>query len=62
LPVGAWAVLGEHELHLYGLVGDASRGTLLRGEFSGTAQAPEALGQNLGAMLLREGAAALLGR
>jgi hydroxymethylbilane synthase len=62
LPVGAWAVLGEHELHLYGLVGDASRGTLLRGEFSGTAQAPEALGQSLGAMLLREGAAALLGR
>ena len=62
LPVGAWAVLGEHELHLYGLVGDASHGTLLRGELSGTAQAPEALGQSLGAMLLREGAAALLGR
>ncbi|WP_297902853.1 hydroxymethylbilane synthase [Metallibacterium sp.] len=60
LPVAAWAVLGERELHLYGLVGDATRGTLLRGEFSGTTQAPEALGQTLGAMLLREGAAALM--
>lgn len=62
LPVGAHAVLGERELHLHGLVGDPAQGTLLRGELSGTAQAPEALGEALGAMLLRQGADELLAR
>lgn len=62
LPVGAHAVLGERELHLRGLVGDAAQGTLLCGELSGTAQAPEALGEALGAMLLRQGADELLAR
>lgn len=60
LPVGAFAVLGERELHLHALVGDAASGRLLRAELSGPASAPEALGHTLAAQLLREGADALL--
>lgn len=60
LPVAAYSVLGEHALHLQGLVGDARSGRLLRGAASGPADAPNALGRQLAARLLHEGAAALL--
>lgn len=58
VPVGAWCVLGEHGLHLRGLVGDAAEGRLLRAEASG--QDPVALGQQVAEQLFAQGAAALL--
>ena len=62
LPVAAYALLGERELHLHGLVGDAASGRLLRAAQSGMTNAPEALGKALATQLLRAGAGALLAR
>ena len=59
VPVGAWCVLGEHGLHLQGLVGDAASGQLLRAQDSGSD--PAALGHAVAAQLLAQGAAQLLG-
>lgn len=61
VPVGAWCVLGEHELHLRGLVGDAASGRLLRAEASAPADRSVALGEQVAAALLQQGAGALLG-
>ncbi|HWU76029.1 MAG TPA: hydroxymethylbilane synthase [Rhodanobacter sp.] len=60
VPVGAWCVLGEHGLHLRGLVGDAGNGRLLRAEGSATSDQAVALGQQVAAALLSQGAGALL--
>jgi hydroxymethylbilane synthase len=58
VPVGAWCVLGEHGLHLRGLVGDAADGRLLHAQASG--QDPVALGRQVAEQLFAQGAAAML--
>ena len=60
VPVGAWCMLGEHGLHLRGLVGDAARGHLLRAEASGPSDQALALGRQVAADLLAQGAGDLL--
>ena len=61
VPVGAWCVLGEHGLHLRGMVGDAASGRLLHAGTSGPGDQPVALGQQVAADLLAQGAGDLLG-
>lgn len=61
VPVGAWCMLGEHGLHLRGMVGDAAGGRLLHAEASGPADQAIALGRQVAAALLAQGAAELLG-
>lgn len=58
VPVGAWCVLGEHGLHLRGLVGDAATGRLLHA--GGSGQDPLVLGRDVAAQLFAQGAQALL--
>jgi hydroxymethylbilane synthase len=59
VPIGAWCLLGEHGLHLRGMVGDAGSGRLLRAEASGSD--PLALGHEVARQLLAQGAGDLLG-
>jgi hydroxymethylbilane synthase len=61
VPVGAWCVLGEHGLHLRGLVGDAASGRLLRAEASARSDQAVALGRQVAADLLEQGAGRWLG-
>src|SRR5574337_157662 len=61
VPVGAWCVLGEHGLHLRGLVGDAASGRLLHAEASGPVGQAVALGEQVASELLAQGAGSLLG-
>ncbi len=61
VPVGAWCVLGEHGLHLRGMVGDATSGRLLHAQDSSASDNAEALGQQVAARLLQLGAGELLG-
>ncbi len=61
VPVGAWCVLGEHGLHLRGMVGDAASGRLLHAEGSSAGDQPDVLGRQVAAALLAQGAAELLG-
>lgn len=60
VPVGAWCMLGEHGLHLCGLVGDARSGRLLHAEASGPVDQPVALGEQVAAALLEQGAGEFL--
>ena len=60
-PVGAWCVLGEHGLHLRGMVGDVERGRLLHAEAHATSDQAQALGEQVAEALLQQGAGALLG-
>ncbi len=60
VPVGAWCILGEHGLHLRGLVGDAASGRLLLAEAQAATDQAEALGQRVAAALLEQGAGDLL--
>ncbi len=62
VPVGAWCVVGERGLSLYGMVGDSESGRLLRAQADDAASAPERLGRTVAAALLAQGAGALLGR
>ncbi len=62
VPVGAWCVVGERGLSLYGMVGDVASGRLLRAEADDAASAPERLGRTVAAELLAQGAGVLLGR
>ena len=62
VPVGAWCVVGERGLSLYGMVGDIASGQLLRAEADDAASAPERLGRTVAAALLAQGAGVLLGR
>jgi hydroxymethylbilane synthase len=57
VPIGAWCVLGEHGLHLRGLVGDAASGDLLHAEGSAPVEQAEALGRQVAQALLDQGAA-----
>ncbi|KRE86116.1 porphobilinogen deaminase [Rhodanobacter sp. Soil772] len=61
VPIGAWCMLGEHGLHLRGLVGDAASGRLLHAEASGPSDQAVALGRKVAATLLAQGAGTLLG-
>jgi hydroxymethylbilane synthase len=61
VPVGAWCVLGEHGLHLRGMVGDAASGRLLHANGSSASDHAVALGQQVAASLLEQGAGELLG-
>jgi hydroxymethylbilane synthase len=58
VPVGAWCVLGEHGLHLSGLVGDAASGRTIKAHAEGTD--PLQLGQQVAEHLLSLGADELL--
>ena len=60
VPVAALARLHGDRLHLHGLVGSASDGTLLRAEAEAPRHDPDALGQAVAARLLAQGARALL--
>jgi hydroxymethylbilane synthase len=60
VPIGAWCVLGEHDLTLYGLVGDVAGGRLLRAQAHGPTDAPVALGREVARLLLDQGAAEFL--
>ncbi|HEY8682195.1 MAG TPA: hydroxymethylbilane synthase, partial [Rhodanobacter sp.] len=59
--VGAWCVLGEHGLHLRGMVGDAASGRLLHADGSNTHDQAVLLGQQVATALLDQGAGKLLG-
>jgi len=61
VPVGAWCMLGEHGLHLRGLVGDASSGRLLHAEASSPGEQAESLGRQVAEALLAQGAGEMLG-
>jgi hydroxymethylbilane synthase len=61
VPVGAWCMLGEHGLHLRGMVGDANSGQLLHAEASGPGDQATALGRQVAAALLEQGAGDWLG-
>ncbi|MGY0504822.1 hydroxymethylbilane synthase [Luteimonas sp. e5] len=61
VPVAAHARLQGDQLHLQGLVGSAETGELLRAEVRGAAERPESLGEQVAAMLLAQGARALMG-
>ncbi len=60
VPIGAWCVLGEHGLHLHGLVGDVTGGRLLRAEASAPVDQAVALGERVAAALLAQGASEFL--
>ncbi|MDW2981182.1 hydroxymethylbilane synthase [Rhodanobacter sp. KK11] len=62
VPVGAWCMLGERGLHLRGIVGDAASGRLLHAEASGPSDQAIALGRQVAADLLAQGAGDLLER
>ena len=61
VPIGAWCMLGEHGLHLRGMVGDAASGRLLHAEACGPGDQATALGREVAAALLAQGAGTLLG-
>ena len=62
VPIAAFAVLAGEQLQLRGRVGDVDGSQLLRAEASATAAAPEALGQQVAAQLLAQGAGEILRR
>jgi hydroxymethylbilane synthase len=61
VPVGAWCVLGERGLYLRGMVGDAASGRLLHAEAGSSSDQAVALGRQVAAALLDQGASELLG-
>jgi hydroxymethylbilane synthase len=61
VPVAAWCVLGERGLHLRGMVGDAASGKLLLAEAMRADDDAVALGQQVAAALIEQGAGAILG-
>jgi hydroxymethylbilane synthase len=60
VPVAAFAQLDGARLQLDGLVGSASDGRVVRARAEGARAAPDALGQELAAMLLAQGAGEFL--
>jgi hydroxymethylbilane synthase len=61
VPIGAWCVLGEHGLHLRGMVGDVASGRLLHAEAGAPSDQAVALGRKVAAALLAQGTCSLLG-
>lgn len=60
VPVAALAQLQGDRLHLDGLVGSATDGRLVRAQAHGAAEAAEALGEQVAAALLAQGARTLI--
>ncbi|MBN8727734.1 MAG: hydroxymethylbilane synthase [Xanthomonadales bacterium] len=60
VPVAGYAVEAEDGLHLWGLVGDAESGRLVRAEAQGGADDPDSLGMAVAGRLLEHGAGAIL--
>jgi hydroxymethylbilane synthase len=60
VPIAAHAIEHGGVLHLSGLVGDAANGELVRAEARGRREAPEALGNEVAALLVAAGAERLL--
>jgi hydroxymethylbilane synthase len=60
VPVAGYCIEVEEGLALWGLVGDATNGTLVRAEGVGSADAPEALGQRVASLLFERGAGEIL--
>ncbi len=61
VPVAAWCVLGERGLHLRGMVGDAASGRLLHAEAMNPNDDAVALGRQVAAALIDQGAGEILG-
>jgi hydroxymethylbilane synthase len=61
VPVAAWCVLGERGLHLRGMVGDAASGRLLQAEAMRADDDAVALGRQVAAALIEQGAGVILG-
>ena len=62
VPVAGYCIEVERGLALWGLVGDAESGRLVRAEAEGRLDEPEALGRRVGEMLLERGAGEILFR
>lgn len=62
VPVAGYCVETEGGLALWGLVGDAADGRLIRAQAQGAADDPHALGERVAALLREQGADAMLGR
>jgi len=61
VPIAGYAMETEAGLTLWGLVGDAADGALIRAEASSHRDTPDALGRQVAALLRERGAGALLG-
>jgi hydroxymethylbilane synthase len=61
VPVAAYCIEVEQGLALWGLVGDAATGRVVRADAIGAMDAPEALGREVAEMLLARGAGEMLG-
>lgn len=62
VPIAGYCVETEAGLALWGLVGDAATGNLIRAEAQGPIDDPHGLGERVGALLREQGADAMLGR
>ncbi|MDR2011748.1 MAG: hydroxymethylbilane synthase [Rhodanobacter sp.] len=62
VPIAAYCMETEAGLSLWGLVGDATNGRLIRAQAQGPSDQPQALGQRVAALLRERGADELLGR
>ena len=62
VPIGGYCVESETGLVLWGLVGDAASGRVLRAEARGSADSPDDLGRTVAHQLLAMGAGAMLPR
>jgi hydroxymethylbilane synthase len=60
VPIAGYCIEVESGLALWGLVGDAGNGRLVRADAEGALDEPEALGRRVGEMLLERGAGEIL--
>ncbi|NCT68828.1 MAG: hydroxymethylbilane synthase [Rhodanobacteraceae bacterium] len=60
VPIAGWCVETENGLALWGLVGDAANGRLVRAEAQGPLDAPQALGEHVADLLRARGADEIL--
>jgi hydroxymethylbilane synthase len=60
VPIAGWCVETENGLALWGLVGDAANGRLVRAEAQGPLDAPQALGERVADLLRARGADEIL--
>ena len=60
VPIGAYAILKNNELHLEGLVGSLDGTTILRDTIKGSVDDSKALGIQLAEKLLQQGAGKIL--
>ena len=62
LPIAGYCVEVESGLALWGLVGDAASGRIIRAQAQGTLGDPDSLGLQVAELLRAQGADAMLGR